>query len=161
MKFKEYVWYWYTTYRKPKQRPISQVSTMSILRNHIDGTSIAEMELSDIRTRDLQEYLTDRKLHGKHTSRKVATNGELSNHMMIKIRQIVIAVFEQAVREDLVRKNYAKETSPYTKPWGSGVYAGTSKEVPASVQGEAILPRLCLVLLSWMPAIGTAWSLLE
>ena len=76
------------------------------------------MELADIRTRDLQEYLTDRKLHGKHTSRKAPTDGELSNHMMIRLRQVIIAIFEQAVRENLVWKNFAKETSPYSKPWG-------------------------------------------
>lgn len=118
MTFQEYTWYWYKTYRKPKQRPISQVSTESLLRNHIDGTSIADMELANIRTRDLQEYLTERKLHGKHTSRCVATNDELSNYMLIKIRQILISIFDQALREDLVQKNYAKETTPYAKPWG-------------------------------------------
>ena len=116
MKFKDYCWYYYLTFRKPRQRPITQATLEAILTTHLDPSFLADMELDAIRTIDLQRFLMQEKTTG---NRKKAGKGEaeLSNHVMVKMRQFLIAVFRQAVNEELVDKNYAAMTSPISLGW--------------------------------------------
>lgn len=116
MKFKDYYWYYYLTYRKPQQRPITQATFEAMLKIHLDTSPLADMELGDIRTIDLQIFLTQEKTTGNR--KKVAWDeAALSNHIMVKMRQFLIAVFKQAMNEELVIKNYAAMTSPISLGW--------------------------------------------
>ena len=117
MKFHDYYWYYYLTYRKTRQRPITQATMEAILKLHLDTSPLADMELEAIRTIDLQMFLTQEKTAG---NKKLSSQGEpapLSNHVMVKMRQFLIAVFQQAVNEELVAKNYAAMTSPISLGW--------------------------------------------
>lgn len=89
----------------------------AILKLHLDTSPLADMELEAIRTIDLQMFLTQEKTAG---NKKLSSQGEpapLSNHVMVKMRQFLIAVFQQAVNEELVAKNYAAMTSPISLGW--------------------------------------------
>lgn len=119
MKSKEYVLYWYNTYRLPRQQKTTQLVNMSLIRNHIVGSDVGEMELADVTTRDIQEFLTEELLHGKKTVLKnLDLRGtSLSPHTIIKLRQLLIAMFRQAAKENLVLCNVAENTEPLPLPW--------------------------------------------
>lgn len=112
MKLIDYVWYYYNTYQRYKQRPNTQLCYESVIRNHIATASIANKELATISTRELQLFLVDQLMHGNNSILNTNQNNNLSHHLVTRIRQILIAVFAQALRENLVTKNYASETTP-------------------------------------------------
>ena len=114
MKLKDYILYWYKTYRQPGQARTTQITTMSCIRNHLLTAPLSEKELAEIHLRDLQTFLMEEYLHGKKTKLKhVDLTGEpLSAYTMTKLRQILIAVFRQAEKEGLIVRNIALDTSP-------------------------------------------------
>lgn len=93
--------YWYKTYRMPKQQSTTQIANLSLINNHIVGSKIGELELNEITTRDVQEFLTTELMYGKKTCLKhLDLRGtSLSPHTVIKLRQILIAMFRQAMKE--------------------------------------------------------------
>lgn len=70
MKLKNYILYWYKTYRQPGQARTTQITTMSCIRNHLLTAPLSEKELAEIHLRDLQTFLTEEYLHGKNTRLK-------------------------------------------------------------------------------------------
>lgn len=119
MLLKDYIVYWYQTYRKPKQQRTTQIAMENLIQNHIVVSKLGEMELSEITTRDIQEFLTNEFLHGKKLKLKnLDLRGEpLSAHTITKLRQLLIAMFKQAVHEEFVIKNVAENTEPISIPW--------------------------------------------
>lgn len=114
MKFKDYIVYWYNTYRKAKQASTTISSTISTLNNHILNEAWADKELSEITTKEIQEYLTELLLSGNKCKLKNwrRDNNRLSNTTVKKIRQLIIACFKQAIKENMITKNPAEETEP-------------------------------------------------
>ena len=53
MILKDYIVYWYQTYRKPKQQRTTQIAMENLIQNHIVVSKLGEMELSEITTRDI------------------------------------------------------------------------------------------------------------
>ena len=64
MLLKDYITYWFRTYRMPHQARNTQEATWSTIKNHIIDSKIGEMELTAITVKDLQEFLTGELLHG-------------------------------------------------------------------------------------------------
>lgn len=119
MLLKDYITYWFRTYRMPHQARNTQETTWSIIRNHIISSRIGEMELTDITVKDLQEFLTGELLHGSRMKlRYVDFVGKpLSHHSVVKLRQLLIATFNQAVKEGIINRNIAEDTEPIPLPW--------------------------------------------
>lgn len=118
MKFKDYIAYWYNTYRKAKHTSTTVSTTVSIIKNHIVSEPWADNELSEITTKQLQEYLTQLLLSGNKCKLKnwKPENNHLSNATVKKIRQLIIACFNQAKKECLIINNPAEmtESIPYS-----------------------------------------------
>ena len=115
MKLKDYMRYWYTTYRMPGQQKNTQASTRSIIKNHIFQSPIAEKEITMITARDCQEFLTHELMFGRKkafTGNAEPENAPLSRHSAKKLRQLLIAMFRQAIKENLVATNVAECTEP-------------------------------------------------
>lgn len=119
MLLKDYALYWYTNYRMPKQQRTTQICFLSTIKHHICDSALGEMELDSIRTKDIQLHLTECLLHGNRKKLKFVdlTGTPLSPKTVIRIRQILIAMFNQAVKEDILIKNYASDTEPLSLPW--------------------------------------------
>lgn len=119
LKLKDYMVYWYKTYRMPKQQRTTQIANLSLINNHIIGSKIGELELNEITTRDVQEFLTNELMSGKKTYLKhLDLRGtSLSPHTVIKLRQILIAMFRQAMKEKIIIYNVAESTESLPLPW--------------------------------------------
>lgn len=112
MKFKDYIIYWYNTYRKAKHTSTTVSTTVSNIKNHIINEPWADNELSDVTTKQLQEYFTKLILSGNKCKLKNwhPEDNRLSNSTVKKIRQLIIACFNQAKREHLIAHNPAELT---------------------------------------------------
>ena len=119
MLIKEYVKYWFYTYRMPHQARNTQETTWNLIRNHIVDSSLGERELTEVTVKELQEFLTGELLHGSKMrmwhSDKIGT--PLSHHSAVKLRQILIAMYKQAVKEGYLNRNLAEDTEPIPLPW--------------------------------------------
>lgn len=118
MFLREYILYWYNTYAKHRQRRNTQESYMYVIKLHIIDTDIADKHIADITTLDIQQLfnylLTDGyKGHG----RKLGEKRGLSNSQVIKVRQILMRMFEHALYEGLINRNPVKMTEPIPKTW--------------------------------------------
>lgn len=119
MKLKDYMYYWYRTYRMPHQKRNTQLVTLSLLENHIMQSDLAEKEVAMITANDCQLFLTKEYFNGckirlKHINR---VGDSLSAHSVTKMRQLLIAMFRQAMREHIVTHNVAEDTEPIPIPW--------------------------------------------
>ena len=119
MKIKDYVLYWYKIYRMPRQERTTQQTYLSAINNHIVGSELGEMEINEVETRHIQEFLTEELLHGKKTTLKHKSYiGEpLTPHTIIKLRQILVAAFKQAIKEGYISHNVAEDTETVSVPW--------------------------------------------
>ena len=111
--------YWYKTYRMPHQQRNTQLSCISLIKNHILFSGLGDKDIEDITARDIQIFLNEERLHGhrKQFARELKEGRPLSGHSMIKIRQLIIAAFKQAVKENIVQRNIAEDTEPIPLPW--------------------------------------------
>ena len=119
MNLSKYTIYWFNTYRKARQRPTTQITSQSIINTHIVNSTLGEMNISDITTEDIQEFLVHLLLHGNRCKIK-SMNKEgspLSHNTVNKVRQILIAVFESAIRDKLISLNPAKYTFAISEEW--------------------------------------------
>ena len=114
MLLKEYIQYWFDTYRKPQQAPATAEKSYTYVKYHIIETSLGEMEMADIRTKDIQTLLNDLKDHGNCLKLKYNRhNGVgLAPATLKKIRQALCSAFRYAMIDGLVTRNYAEETQP-------------------------------------------------
>lgn len=119
MTLRDYLMYWYRTYRMPHQQKNTQASYISMLQNHIFASSLADKELKDITVQACQEFLTYETLHGNRLSIKHLDKSgtPLSAHSVRKLRQILISAFRQAVKEQLISYNVAENTEVIPLPW--------------------------------------------
>ncbi len=119
MKLGDYVMYWYTTYRMPRQQRNTQESCLNLIRNHILDSEMAEISIEKVTSRDIQLFLNDQRLHGhkKQFGRVLDVPRPLSPHSIIKLRQFLIAAFRQAIKERIVAYNAAEDTEPVSLPW--------------------------------------------
>lgn len=116
---KDYINYWFQNYRKPRQQRTTQLAMENLINNHIVGSRLGEMEMDEVQVRDVQEFLTHEFLYGKKIKLKnIDLRGQpLSAHTITKLRQVLIAMFRQAVKEEIVFKNPAENTVPISIPW--------------------------------------------
>lgn len=120
MLIKDYVQYWYRLYRMPYQAETTRATYSSIIENHIVDTYFGQLEISDVKSQDIQQYLTNTMLYGNkavYVKKQKVRNTSLSYHTMNKLRQIVVACFAQAVKDGIISKNIAANTSPIPLVW--------------------------------------------
>ena len=119
MLFREYIRYWYETYRYPKHSVTTAMTTMNNLRNHIFPSDLGNMEVTDIRTKDVQVFLAELLLHGNKCPLPSmhCYGNPLSRWTVRKIRQMIISCLDQAVKEEIVTHNYARDTEPVPMPY--------------------------------------------
>lgn len=118
MLIKEYVKYWFYTYRMPRQARNTQETTWNLIQNHIVDSELGNKELTAVTVKELQEFLTGELLHGCKVkllySDKIGM--PLSHHSAVKLRQILIAMYKQAVKEGYLNRNLAEDTEPIPLP---------------------------------------------
>ena len=112
MKLKDYVNYWYETYKMPKHQGTTRHAYQCYINSHIVHNPIGEMEITEITLKDLQEYLANLKMYGK------SDGTALSSWTVIKMRQILISVMGLAKKEKLIDYNIAEDTEPIPIPFG-------------------------------------------
>lgn len=119
MKLKDYVNYWYQTYRMPHQQKNTQATWRSLIGKHIVPSALGNMELTAITTRDCQEFLTNELLHGnkRHFKNWSAVGSPLSAHTIVKLRQILVGALRQATKEQLIPHNVAEDTQAVPLAW--------------------------------------------
>lgn len=115
MKFKHYIKYWHATYRQPNQSVNTALGIKSNIRTHIDPSKLGNMEVDEIKVEDVQKFLTALLISGnKSRFIKFPPGGPrpLARSTVNKIRQIIIASLDQAVKEHIINYNVAKDTEP-------------------------------------------------
>jgi len=107
------------TYKYPKHAKSTAAVTLNHIQTHINPSTLGNMELKEIKTQDIQCFLTDLLLHGNKCKLKnLNSYGKpLSHWTVTKIRQILISALEKAIREGLIVHNCATETEPIPIPY--------------------------------------------
>ena len=114
----EYMEYWYQTYRMPRQRENTRITCRATMA-HILDAPLAKMDITQVTIKDCQEFLTNERMHGNRTNQlnNQKIGSPLSAHSIQKMRQLLIAMFRQAVKEHIVDRNVAENTQPLPLPW--------------------------------------------
>lgn len=122
MLLKDYVCYWYMTYKQPKYQKNTQETYLSYIHTHICPSSLGAMEIGEIGVGDVQGFLSELLLRGnKCPIASIGSLGKpLSHWTVTKIRQILISVFKHAVKEGMVSRNPAADTEPVSIKWSKG-----------------------------------------
>lgn len=122
MLLKDYVCYWYMTYKQPKHQKNTQETYLSYIHTHICPSSLGAMEIGEIGVGDVQGFLSELLLRGnKCPIASIGSLGKpLSHWTVTKIRQILISVFKHAVKEGMVSRNPAADTEPVSIKWSKG-----------------------------------------
>ncbi len=113
MNLGDYIEYWYKTYKLPKHAKSTVEVALNHIKTHIQLSELGRMELVNIRTQDIQKFLTELLLYGNKCKLKnMKTYGKPLSHWTVqKIRQLLISAFTQAIREGIILRNHAIESS--------------------------------------------------
>ncbi len=108
----DYVEYWYDTYRIIRHAPSTIQLIKNYIRVHIKPSPLGQMEMADAKGIDYQIFLRNLLTSGnKNKLQSLNTFGQpLSRHTVSKIRQILVAACNWAVKEEIIPRNYAAET---------------------------------------------------
>ena len=114
MKFKDYILYWHNTYRAQKQSRNTAAGIRSNIRVHIDPSDLGNMEIENISVSDVQSFLAELLMYGNKSKiiNMKCYGRPLAKSTVVKIRQILIASLQQAVKEKLISSNPALDTEP-------------------------------------------------
>lgn len=118
MRLKDYILYWYKNYKEPMQAPNTAAVNLCYLRVHVLPSPLGQKELTAVRTHDVQEFLADLLRQGNRCPlQSIATYGNpLSRWTVNRIRQLLIAALNSAVKEGLIPYNCAIDTTPVPLP---------------------------------------------
>ena len=110
----DYVLYWYKVYKMPKHEPSTVGVQLNYIHTHIQTSIVGQMQLNEVSTSDLQKFLGQLLLAGNRSSIKSLNSyGKPLSHWTVqKIRQMLIAAYNQALKENMVQHNYAADTDP-------------------------------------------------
>lgn len=108
----KYVEYWYTTYRITHHAPSTVANYKNFIYTHIKTSKLGQMDITEAKTVDYQIFLRDLLISGnKNKIISINSFGKpLSAWTVAKIRQLLIAAGKFAVREGIIKQNYAEET---------------------------------------------------
>jgi len=122
MLLKDYVVYWYSTYKQPKHQKNTQETYWSYIRTHICASGLGEMDMREIKVGEVQAFLSELLLRGnKCPLVSVGSAGKpLSRWTVTKIRQILISAFRHAAKEGIISRNPAEDTEPVPIKWSKG-----------------------------------------
>ena len=122
MLLRDYVIYWYSTYKQPKHQKNTQETYLCYIRTHICSSDLGGMDICEIRVGDVQGFLSELLLRGnKCPLTTIGSQGKpLSHWTVTKIRQILISAFRHAVKEGILTRNPAEDTEPVPIKWSKG-----------------------------------------
>lgn len=109
----EWVTNWYKTYKEPKHAFTTRQVQWVYINHHIIP-HLGDKYLHKLETVDIQQFLNEISATGNLTKLKNSTlpGTSLSAWTVKKIRALLIAAFDVAVREEIILKNPARETEP-------------------------------------------------
>lgn len=116
----EYVIYWYSTYKMPKHQETTIAVQLNYINTHIKPSDLGKMPLQEIRSRHVQEFLSELLLSGNKSRLTKHAGQKLSNWTVQKIRALLIACFNQAMKEKIIDYNYALDTDSIPIPQNTG-----------------------------------------
>ena len=124
MKIQDYIKYWYSTYREPKNAMTTNFTVNTYIHNHIENSDFGNMEIEDIKVRDVQSFLTGLLVNGNKSPlfRNDGKNHPLAKSTVTKIRQIIIASMNQAIKEHIIIQNPAIDTEPIKLSYQRGAF---------------------------------------
>lgn len=108
----QYVKTWYETYKKPKHALTTIQVQSNYINTHIKNSVLGKMTITNVRTEDIQKFINDLLASGnkcKLKNNKNSGNG-LAKSTVKKIRGILISAMKQAVKDNIIVKNYADDT---------------------------------------------------
>ncbi|MDD3666921.1 MAG: site-specific integrase [Bacteroidales bacterium] len=117
----DYINYWYRTYKMPKHQETTIDVQLNYINTHIRPSDLGKMLLVNIRTKDIQEFLSGLLLHGNKSKLTHKTGSRLSNWTVQKIRVLIIAALNQAMKENIIDYNYAADTDTIPTPVNTGM----------------------------------------
>lgn len=103
MNLTAYTFYWYKTCKEQNHQKTTQAIYLFYIKNYIGNSHIGKKDITQITHSDLQNYLTELRKNGK-------TGKQLSAWTVIKVRQILISVFNLAIKEKVIQYNIAADT---------------------------------------------------
>lgn len=111
----EWVQYWYNTYKYEKHAITTRQVQGTYIRCHI-LPRIGHLLLHQITTGQIQEMLNNLQREGNQTKLKHSNQKgkPLASWTVKKIRALLIAAFDRAVRDKIIEHNPARNTEPIT-----------------------------------------------
>lgn len=107
--FGTYIYNWYMVYKYPKHQATTRNVSLTYINVHIRPSNLGRKFIKNLTTRDIQEFLSELMQSGNRSILKTDKKG-LSNWTVSKIRTLIIASLNQAVRENLIKDNVASYT---------------------------------------------------
>ena len=107
--FGTYIYNWYMIYKYPKHQATTRNVSLTYINVHIRPSNLGRKFIKNLTTRDIQEFLSELMQSGNRSILKTDKKG-LSNWTVSKIRTLIIASLNQAVRENLIKDNVASYT---------------------------------------------------
>ena len=110
----ELVTHWYRTYKSPFNQKSTNRIAESNIKVHLAPSDFGAMDISEVTTKDVQEFLTELMLHGNKCKliNYDKVGQPLSNRSVRKFRQMLIAGFRQGIKDGLITQNPAEGTEP-------------------------------------------------
>jgi len=117
----DYIFYWYMTYKFPTHALSTANVVINHINTHIKPSYLGSMQITEVRTKDIQQFLTELLLYGNKCKLKsIDTYGKPLSHWTVqKIRQILMSAFNQAIKEEVITHNYVAETESISIPYKS------------------------------------------
>lgn len=111
----DWITHWYSTFKEIKHSPTTRTVQQTYINVHI-VPNIGGLFLQRVQTVDIQRFLNNLATSGNRSKLKHANNyGQpLSSWTVKKIRQLLIAAFEAAIREGIILKNPVRDTEAIT-----------------------------------------------
>ena len=107
--FGNYMYNWYMIYKYPKHEITTRNVCLTYINIHVRPSNIGRKFIKNLSTRDIQEFLSNLLQYGNKSILCTKKKG-LSNWTVNKIRSLIIACLNQAVRENIVKENVASYT---------------------------------------------------
>lgn len=112
---KDWITYWYKTYKETKHALTTQQVQKTYIRCHI-VPGIGNYYIDEIDTATIQQFLNELLIKGNKSKLKNCNKEgyPLASWTVKKIRSLLMTAFEVAVRDDLISYNPVENTEPIT-----------------------------------------------
>jgi len=106
MLFKYYIISWYEKNVLPRVRENTAFFAMNIIQYHIIESELGNKELTEIKAKDIEDFLNQKMINGNRITKK-----GLSHSVLTKLRQYILACLRHANKEGIITKNFDNDIS--------------------------------------------------